>query len=830
MKRIYSFLFTVIATLAFVPFVSAQPGTYSIKGQINETIEGETVYLEWPKENGVHNATDFAYSKDISAPQSDGTYWIKLESFSTGAATYVESAAPADIVLVLDFSNSMTAEYYTTGTHYVPRVSDRNANYQGNSNPAGSFDYNNTGTNTSTNNTYYIDYDGNYYLVNHGRGGNNNQYYYLSFEVNGTTYYLDGDHVSTDMPTTYLNQYAPCWTGALYRRYNNQSVSRVNALKEAVSDFIDVIYHNDNYDDEGVKRSTPLGNRISIVVFSANNTTDSRQIAGWTDVTTASGTKDETLVRRIAAVTDNPRGTYSNRGMSLANTLLEGINADRKLISTRTVVMFTDGVPGNYTSWSDQYESTTTAHACIAQAKISKNTHDATVFTVALYSWSSTIQEGSNEEKMRKYLNYVSSNFKNADDLDHPNTGTGDVYDGLYRKDAGQDLSAVFREIAHQSGGSSTTLSAASSNVDVVSNSFVLPEGADADNIDKIVKIFVAKHKESKTQGVINGEHQFYEEYLIGHAPDDYVYYELDENGERVSDTPKKVDATIRVSLEGDNKIKVTGFDYSSCFCGPVYEENWDPKVHSDEENLAHVDHYQGYKIIIMIPIKMNPDAVGGPNVQTNGPGSGIYVSDGAASAFVAYESPTVSLPVNIYLEKIGLKPGESAKFKIERAVIPNKENWDPETDIAENAWTYVSTVFVTNGQYSKLSKNGNPMVKVRGMPATITLDEDGDGEPDEDDEGKIIQLDVVYRITEEPWAWSYDILDTDEYPNPQYTVTSKVDNPFSYKNEPKENIDVIVRHAESKATNVFKTLGDGEKNERYDDSKKNVRNSGESE
>ena len=119
-------------------------------------------------------------------------------------------------------------------------------------------------------------------------------------------------------------------------------------------------------------------------------------------------------------------------------------------------------------------------------------------------------------------------------------------------------------------------------------------------------------------------------------------------------------------------------------------------------------------------------------------------------------------------------------------------------------------------------------MIQVRGLPATITVDEDEDGNPDVGSDGKIIQLGVVYRITEENWAWSYDIDGTDDYPNPQYTVTSKVDNPFAYSNDKKENIDVIIRHAESKATNIFKAVGEDEDNERYDDSKTNNRTKSE--
>ena len=82
------------------------------------------------------------------------------------------------------------------------------------------------------------------------------------------------------------------------------------------------------------------------------------------------------------------------------------------------------------------------------------------------------------------------------------------------------------------------------------------------------------------------------------------------------------------------------------------------------------------------------------------------------------------------------------------------------------------------------------------------------------------VQKDLIYRIREDGWSWSYDRDET-----PQYTVTSKVTNPFTFTNTPKENIDIIVRHAESKATNTFKTGGGAT----FDDSKTNTRTTNES-
>ena len=380
-------------------------------------------------------------------------------------------------------------------------------------------------------------------------------------------------------------------------------------------------------------------------------------------------------------------------------------------------------------------------------------------------------------------------------------TSPGSDFDsglGFYKDATSEtvDLTAVFTEIASQAGGSSTALSAASANVDVVSNSFILPDNTDNDNIASVVKLFFAK-----LDKIENGEYKFEEEYIKGNTPANYTYRVLNANGTPTGD-PIKVDANVSVTLSGTREIKVKGFDYRSCFCGPIYKDGYDPKQHTAAENAdpANIKGYQGYKLIIMIPIKMNPDAVGGPNVATNAAGSGIFITDGDQNALVPYISPTVSLPVNIHITKKGLEAGESAKFKIERAILP-----EGNVNVANlTEWHYVSTVFVTKRQ----GQTTDPIVKVIGLPANIEVKE-GTGES-----ATTQQKDVVYRISEEPWSWSYD-----PQTEPQYTNTSSITNPFSFDNKKKDNIDVLVRHAESKATNIFKSGV-----VRYDDSKTNSR------
>jgi len=730
MKKIYSILLAASALFAFAPSVFAQ-GEYSINGQINETVEGVTKYLEWPKaaENDTQfpSGTDFAYSKDISAPQSNGTYWIKLESFATGAASRILSSTPSDIILVLDSSTSMNTRDYST--------------------PSG-------------------------------------------------------------------------------------TVTRIQALRDATNVFIENIYDN----DASVTAVDPnfSGNRIAIVSY---DNAAHLLTSGWVDVG-ANGAV-ETLhnaVNRMSLA----NWTRPDLGMSQAITsFLAGTGADhtKRAEANLTVVMFTDGVPCHSTGSGSTFEAQD-ANKAIYQGYRLKHDYGATLFTVGLLSPTSTDQQ---IRRGRYFLDLLSSNYPNSYIASNSTSAwningntitvngmtgasaadkTSDKYYQLV--DENTDLTSIFDEISKQSGGSSSDLSASSRNVDVVSNSFIIPH-SDTETEAEIaakVKIFVAKFTGYTITSDNKKEYSFSEEILVGHTPNTpksdvtgYWYYPLDEDGNIPEGTELvKVDGGISVSYNASTQaVTVTGFDYGSNFCGPIYKANWDPKQHSEQENITQgLDHWQGFKVIIMIPITMNPNAVGGPDVETNAPGSGIFVSNEDTQGLVKFKSPTVSLPVNIHLKKAGLGPGESAKFKIERAQLPDPvpDNFDPST---LTDWSYVSTVFVTRPEGSS-ETDPDPVVKVRGLPANMDV-KTGEGESE-----TTIHKSFVYKVTEESWSWSY----ISQTP-PQYTTTSNVTNPFTFDNLKKDNIDYKVRHAESKATNIFKP-GVVTNNVKYDDSKTNDR------
>ena len=85
MKKIYGIVTGALALLAAAPIVRAQ-----------EPAEG------------------IEYSKTISKPNPQGIYTITLESYVTGSVSVSSTPLPADIVLVLDVSSSMSASRGST--------------------------------------------------------------------------------------------------------------------------------------------------------------------------------------------------------------------------------------------------------------------------------------------------------------------------------------------------------------------------------------------------------------------------------------------------------------------------------------------------------------------------------------------------------------------------------------------------------------------------------------------------------------------------------------------------------------------------------------------
>ena len=648
------------------------------------------------------------YSKNISTPDDKGIYTITLEAFTTGKVEVEKKSIPADIVLVLDVSGSM------------------------------------------------------------------------AFDMNGE----DPEYNRWGQPTN--PDFDP----------NNV---RLDALIDAVNNFIDIINDNDLYyvdedgkPDKSKPREQRLGNQIAIVTYStnANNRTNGLIPLGNSLTDNSGVTSLKTIVNGLTA----DGGTYAHRGMNMAYGILSPLNDTRQL---RTTVFFTDGEPGLSASWTNtnttpnqgrawgavqrREDTFRTANATIYYANQIKNLADASKGIISnVYSVSII---NNPDVQTQVYLGKTSSNWLGANNMGWYNNNwntlanswnynhvvylentsgsiTGTVgsrnTDGKnysFESTSAQGLNEVFETIAGSSGGSDTDLGGSTVAVmDIVSANFMLPNGSDPSQI----KVYTAQCTGGKEKALTFGN-------KIPAKTNTARYHKLTRNDDGTiswSTEDYDVDDDINVTIEGNNMIQVTGFDYTSNFCG--FDENGDPR---------------GWKVLIEIPVKMDPEAVGGANSDSNEPGSGIYADldgDGSLDPIITYDPPKVDLPTNIYIEKEGLKKGESAKFRIER--VSKNASEEVKSNPNSSEWEPVTTVFLTNTE----GDGSKPMVKVRGLDPNY-----------------------IYQIVEEPWSWAY----TSE----AITVTRTdllITNPFKFKNTPKTDIDIKIRHAESKVTNDF--FGEG--------------------
>lgn len=244
----------------------------------------------------------------------------------------------------------------------------------------------------------------------------------------------------------------------------------------------------------------------------------------------------------------------------------------------KVVIMFADGEPNH-----DQNFDGTVANAAITASKAIKD-DKAIVYTIGCFGG----QAGSSD--VDTYMNYVSSNYPNAASMDN---GGAKADPANYYKtvSSAADLNNIFTEISQTIGGTTVKLTSTSVLRDVISDSFTLPEGADENSITAYSVDCTA----------------------------------INNDGTYTWSTDRD-DATNSVTVKGKT-INVTGFDYAA---------NWVGK-----DTTTGKMHTPAKKLVVEIPIVLNPDATG--SVDTNGPASGIY--DGEDKLFANFETPTVYVP-----------------------------------------------------------------------------------------------------------------------------------------------------------------------------------------
>lgn len=418
------------------------------------------------------------------------------------------------------------------------------------------------------------------------------------------------------------------WTGVLL--YPTTTDKKMTILKSAVINFINKIA------DDATQYN--VNHKISIVKYSTNAST----VNSLLDVSTSENVK--TLTQSVNNLSEGG-ATAANKGMQQANSALGTATPGRKQI----VVMFTDGQPTTGTEFQAN-----TANSTVAESKRLKD-KAVTVYSVGLLA-----PFDMRNQDIVNYMNRVSSNYLDATTYLN-GTHSSDKY--FMNANSPEELDAIFQSIAETEKGTSISLTETSTNIDMLTADFTLPDGAQTS--------WIKTYALPLTGGTSTQDYTFA----------DPIDPEGDNTGNRI---------TCSVTIEG-NKISVSGFNYSLDdvkTTDSITYGNWvGPRVTTSGGITSTV--YAGKMLRIMIPIIPSDDNRGGYDIPTNEANSGITATiskedydkldpeiqegfkrnqDGTYTGDVAYYiPPTTDIPA-IAIAKYGLKQGESAHFQVYEA------------------------------------------------------------------------------------------------------------------------------------------------------------------
>ena len=784
MKALYKTLMAFAASLLLVPAAHAQ---------------SETPYYIDP--------AGFGFNKYVvnSTPNAQGEYTLRIETFATGTVEVKQKAIPSDIVLVLDGSGSMGTKMYH------PSLKIRSGN-------SSKWNYSNTGAKLSANTCVFIRYPddetGKYYRVDHGHakvnGSDSFNDHWVFFKTSeGETKYIYGSYNASN-PEAWIHDEKPAdgtypaedktiCTGPLY-----VYPTRNQAVIQAVKKFVDLIKKNNDEAVQPYLESGKTGNQICVIQYVTNSRPEgvpdgnTKVLIDFTPVDTD---ENVTAIKNAVGSLVHAGNTPHDAAMKLTKDVLDNLNAEHPAMEgriqtrLRTVVFFTDGTPAVSGVNATLVRKQTTDYTYA----IKNNPDNPTkIFSIAFAPPAADAT----------FLKYVSSNYPDGKETNTSGTPvyTGhlcndqsywgdDAMDDIYYMDAGDpnvDMNDIFSFIAENvGGGSSATEEGALMAVDMVSSSFQLPLNADASR----VQVYTAQCLGTTGETITDSEGHVHDvlafaEPVLAKTRGDVTYYAsrailnpdgtpaLDpETGEpkfEWTEVTTDIDDGITAKIDkSTNTVSISGFDYENLWCGyDPKHENAEYYTSSDPNYKYHVSGYRGFKIIIEFPIVIKDGATGGPSVLTNLTSSGLYQvgPDGERTGLpiFKYPQPKLPIPINLWIEKRGLKYGESASFTILRKLVEKESESDPEPQYE---------------RFTQILMTG----KADGQPVII----------------KLLSLDpkYYYKIWEEGWAWAYSnqAQDLETAPTTQTVTNNKIVITNTYD-------DPDIKHAEAKATNKMRS------------------------
>lgn len=367
------------------------------------------------------------------------------------------------------------------------------------------------------------------------------------------------------------------WTVIGTNKFEMQSVkiTKLNAMKIATKHFIDSANAN----------SDPANpNRISIISYDSNSTIV-KQL-------TSASAADELKAAIDALSADG--ATRADLGLQNAQTVLANTDSSRKKVA----ILFTDGSPTSTNGFEEAV-----ANSAIATAKALKD-QNTTIYTVGCFG-----SKPEDTSDQGKFMNYVSSNYPKATDLDNDGGEVAPVLKYYSVATTGSELTDIFQTISQETGGATYTLTSSAVVQDVISEYFDLPADTTKDDIHVYTQAFTGTNAD----------------------------------GSRTWGSRTAYNATVELDVAA-KKLRVSNFDFS---------ENWVGfHINADGDRTPH-----GCKLVIVIPIEPIMDNCWGTDLPTNKEDeSGIYVGENPVAPFPV---PTVDYP---YYEIVHVRMGADGK------------------------------------------------------------------------------------------------------------------------------------------------------------------------
>lgn len=550
-KRIIALLLALILTVGLLPTVAL-----AAEGNPPTTDSG-SVTKEASKDN-------LNLVKTVT--KEGDNYKVTLESWATGTVTSSSTPVPMDIILLLDQSGSMQDKFISSSTETYNKLNKSNGNI-------------------------YEDYYNNCYIKS------GEQYLKVTvtcqpkFGINNDvyTYTWDGKHITSK--GAYNKPEIPLF----YKSTTNSSTTRIAALKTAVSSFINkvtteattknvdhrvaVVGFASTKDRSGNYKNTELLSTKDVVNYgSVSNIDYKNALVSATDKTRLSKAVD-----RLDANGD----TYPEYGFDMANKIFAQHPIQDSGNRQRIVIMFTDGypAPADTNKFNDGM-----ANKAINNAWISKNTYNAKVYTIGIFTGADpakTPSGNTEDDRANRYMHYSSSNYPQALSLSKGDTREeGNYYLAASNADALKD---IFDSISEEISTDTTTLDGSATIVDNIPGNFTIP--AEASDI----KVYTAK--------------------CAGKTGETLSWKERQASNLQPTTTTN--------TTTGVKSVSVTGFNYSDEWCG--LDENSDP---------------HGRKLIIEFTISHNNY---GGTQPTN---AGASIKDKENKDVITVDNPSV--PVTI--------------------------------------------------------------------------------------------------------------------------------------------------------------------------------------